>query len=395
MRTISEEFLSNINANIFLREFSFSENEFNPTPGDKVEFADHVVWIDKIMFVFQVKERHEPKDASEETERKWFEKKVIGLGIKQIRDTIGYLETQDSIVITNQRGHNFKVDKNRITDVVKIVIPAPSKFLPSDCWNSKYRISSSVGFVHIIPIQDYLEICRAFVTPTEINEYFNFREKISREFEETVKTVPESALIGQFLYGDFSEKPDSQYCIYQEALLRNTAEFDIMSILQNFGEHIDFEKSKGDETKYYRILIEFAKLAGYELREIKERISLSLQACAKNKFRLPYRTVSPNTGCGFVFIPTVKEYIHFRLNALQNLTDAAKYDQKLDRCIGISFAMDGDTFLIDWEFLEYPWKEDKDMDNHLKTNFPFRELNCENFHRYYFSDKMLLKSKAT
>lgn len=387
-KTISEELLSDLNANIFLREFSFSENEFSPAPGDELEFADHVIWIDHMMFIFQVKERHEPIGASEETERKWFKKKVIGLGTKQIRDTMGYLETQDNIVITNQRGHNFRVDKNRVKDVVKIIVPVPNKLLPRDCWNSKYHISSSVGFIHIIPIHDYLGICQILITPAEIKEYLDFREKVSREFEEIVKNVSEAALVGQFLYGDFSGIPDSQYRIYTENLLRNTAEFDIMYILQNFGDHIDFEKSKGSETDYYKLLFEFAKLVGYELQEIKQRIDLSLQVCARNEFRLPYRVVSPNTGCGFVFVPVLRENINSRLNALQNLTYIAKYDQKLDRCIGMSFAKDGDDFLIDWAFLEFPWEKDDDMENLLKKNFPFRELKHENYHRYYFTDKL-------
>lgn len=395
MKTISEEFLSVLNANIFLREFSFSKNEFSPIPGNELEFADHVVWIDNLMFIFQVKERNKPVDSTEDTERKWFEKKVIDLGTKQTRDTIGYLETQDNIIITNQKGHSFQVKKNRINEVVKVIIFAPSELLPLDCLNSKYHISSSIGFIHIIPIQDYFDICRTFVTSAEIKEYLNFREQISRKFEEGIRTISEPALIGQFLYGDFSEKPNSQYSIYQEALLRNKAEFDIMFILQNMGDHIDFEKSKGSKTDYYKILFEFAKLVGYELQGIKQRISLSLQSCANNEFRLPYRVVSPNTGCGFVFIPIVREDNNFRLNALQNLTYAAKYEQKLNRCIGISFAMDGKDFLIDWAFLEFPWIEDKEMDGILKNKSPFRDLKQESFHRYYFDEKVILKSKAT
>lgn len=390
-KTISEEFLSDLNTNIFLREFSFSKNEFTPIPGDEVEFADHVVWIDDLLFIFQVKERHEPKESSEDTERKWFEKKVLGFATKQIRDTLGYLETQNNIIITNQRGYSFHLDKNRVTDVVKIIVPVPSKSLPEDCWNSKFHISSSVGFIHIIPIHDYLGICRTFITPAEIKEYLDFREKISTEYKEAVTNVLEPTLVGQFLHGDFSEKPDRQYGIYFEALLRNTAEFDIMSILHNMGDHIDFEKSGGDETDYYKILFEFAKLVGYELREIKQRISLSLQACDANEFRLPYRVVAPKTGCGFVFVPVLREDKNHRLNALKNSTYAAKYDQKLNRCIGISFAKDEDAFLIDWAFLEFPWQEEDEMEKLLETNYPFRELKQENFHRYYFSTDRLSK----
>ncbi len=48
-----EEFLAALNANIFLREFSFAKNEFSPAPGEEVEFADHVIWIDDLLIIFR------------------------------------------------------------------------------------------------------------------------------------------------------------------------------------------------------------------------------------------------------------------------------------------------------------------------------------------------------
>jgi hypothetical protein len=383
-KTISEEFISDINTNIFLREFTFSENEFSPAPGGEVQFADNVVWIDDLMFIYQIKERHEQGKLSEETERKWFDKKVLGMATKQIRDTLDYLENNDNIIITNQRGHDFHVDNNKIVDVIKIIVPVPSKVLPQDCWNKKFHISSRAGFIHIIPIHDYLGICRTFITPAEIREYLLFREKISIAYEEAVRNVLEPALVGQFLYGDFGEMPNSKYGIYQETLLRNTDEFTIMFILEKLGDHIDIAASGGGETDYYKLLIEFAKLVGIELRAIKQRISLSLQACEKNEFQFPYRIVAPKTGCGFIFLPLQKEHIINRHNALQNFTYLAKYDQRIDRCIGVSFAKDEHDFLIDWMFLEFPWEQDSVLEKILKTSYPFRKLKTERLHRYYF-----------
>ena len=54
---LTENFLSGINDNIFLREFSFNKNKFNLNPQEEVEFADHVIWIDDLLIIFQLKER--------------------------------------------------------------------------------------------------------------------------------------------------------------------------------------------------------------------------------------------------------------------------------------------------------------------------------------------------
>lgn len=77
-----EDFLAKLNENIFYREFSFSRNDFHPSPGEKKEFADHVVWIDDLLIIFQLKQRTSGKSPTEASERNWFKSKVLGKATK-------------------------------------------------------------------------------------------------------------------------------------------------------------------------------------------------------------------------------------------------------------------------------------------------------------------------
>jgi hypothetical protein len=53
---------------------------------------------------------------------------------------------------------------------------------------------------------------------------------------------------------------------------------------------------------------------------------------------LNFSMAFPRTNCGFVFVPVTQDFLENRQSWLVNLTIAHKYDQKLLKCIGASFA---------------------------------------------------------
>ena len=73
---------------LFLEEFVFSQNKFSPPSRSKVEFADAVVMLGDVLFIFQIKERSPKLHGDAETQRRWFESKMIGKATKQLRDTL-------------------------------------------------------------------------------------------------------------------------------------------------------------------------------------------------------------------------------------------------------------------------------------------------------------------
>jgi hypothetical protein len=116
---------------------------------------------------------------------------------------------------------------------------------------------------------------------------------------------------------------------------------------------------------------------------------LCLDASRLNKFCRPYRITPATTKCGFIFIPIVNELLKDRIRALQNLTFASKYEQKLQKSIGVSFAYENDQFLIDWLYADFPWEKDEKIKELLKNNYPFRPLKYADIPPYYFDKESL------
>jgi hypothetical protein len=385
-----EESIAAVNKNIFLREFSFSKNNFKPNPHEKLELADHIIWIDKLLIAYQLKERESTEAGSAESERNWFERKVLGKGTKQIRDTLKFLSEHQNISIENERGQIFNVNSASVDHIIKVVVYAPGINLPAEYRNIKCHMSSTVRLIHVLPLEDYVGVCRNLITPAEISEYFDYREEILNRWPSEIKELSEQAILGQFLWGDYNICPTKESVRYLAALEKEVDSFDINNLLYNFFEHTEKSlvrnlKDTTIEHAYYKILAEFAKLRRSALREIKLRVDLCLQACREDKFMVPTMMGLPHLRCGFVFIPLTQEAFPHRLAALENLTEAAKYDMKLDKQIGISFAKEGDDFLIDWCFIEHPWQQDIMMEEKLRNSYPFSKAEEKRIPHYKFN----------
>lgn len=379
-----EEAISVINSNVFLKEFTFSKNKFNSSTKQELEFADNVVRVEDFMIVYQLKERDAESNTSND-ELKWFDNKVIKKGVKQIKDTLRYINEKQDINLTNHRGHKLNFNNAEFTYIIKLIIYAPSKLLPLQNLNRKFYISSTVGLIHVLSIEDYLQICETMVTIAEIGGYFDFREKVlMKEFDKNIY-ISEKSLVGQYLSNNLSSFPNLMFEKYYDDFINDLDEFDISHILKNFADKIENYKM-GSYTDYYNVLVECAMLKRNELKEFKKRFNLCLEIVRENKFELPFRFICPRTKCGFVFIPLQKNVMPIRVRALENLTIGSKYDQKLEVQIGISFVWDEPYFLIDWCYLNFPWKYDEKTDELLKVKYPFRPLKNEILMDYQFKN---------
>ncbi len=384
---IAQDFLSGINANIFLREFSFDKNKFNLNPQEEVEFADHVIWIDDLLVIFQLKERERDVTIND---AKWFKKKVLGKATKQVRNSLNYLHKHSNIPIKNQWDDVFILNPQGLTTIIKIVVYLSPTNPSKELSNIKYHKSSTAGFIHVLRIDDYLGICNTLITPAEIKKYFLFREKLFTDWSRETD-VFEQAIVGQFLYGEFDVCPSNHYMQYYNAFLNKADDFSINGFLQQFREHIDHVTGGFERNDYYRILVEFSKLTRTELSDIKTRILLCLDAARDNEFKKPYRIIAPTTGCGFVFVPLTNDLVKYRMTGLQNITFAAKYDCQLAKCVGISFGYEDNQFLIDWAFADFPWEFNQELENLLKDKSPFRPLKYGEKPPYSFNPNELEK----
>jgi hypothetical protein len=378
-----EQYTSELNSNVFFREFSFARNKFSPKPKEELEFADHVVWLDDLLLVFQCKERNISENTTTEHEKKWFNKNVVREATRQIRNTLGYLRDYKDIHLTNDRNHTFNISTAKLKSIDKIVLYSAHEALPPKCRNKKYHNSSSVGFIHIFNIEDYMAICETLVTPAEIHHYLSYREELINKWEKETAHIPEYSLLGHFLYGDLSAEPSIESTKYLMALKDNRVEWDFTNIARIFADHMTVTSNPQD---YYKIITELAKFKRTDLKLFKERFELAKDKAMKNEFAKPYRMTIPDR-VGFVFIPITQDMIDRRTQGLSNLTLAHKYDQKLSKCIGLSISPDSDEFFyVEWCYIEFRWAYDDKMEKLLKESFPFRPVQEHYVPTYIFDE---------
>jgi len=104
--TLLSSFIANLNANVFLREFSFSRTHFTPVGGTQVELADHVVRIGRTLFLYQLKEKDTSATATIEG---WLKNKVLKKATRQVRSTVRLLSSGNPVLVPNDRGHVFNL----------------------------------------------------------------------------------------------------------------------------------------------------------------------------------------------------------------------------------------------------------------------------------------------
>ena len=378
-----EKDIANLNEHFFFKEFTYSQNTFRPNPSAELELADSLIWLDHLAIVFQLKERGIQGLTTPDDEERWFNKKVVALASRQIRDTINYLNNHHNFTLENHRGHQLQLESNSISQIHKIICYLGHKDLPLHCRNKKFHQSHNAGVIHLIPANDYARIVRTVLTLSELSEYLDFRQELIEKWGDLVSTLPESALMGQYLAGNPDQRPSLAFIENLEALEHRADEWDLSTIIKNFPDRVT---TSGNPTNYYTIVTELAKLKRNELQEFKKRFLLSMEKSASDSWVRPYRMASPRTQCGFIFMPLTKELIQHRNHGLLNLTNACKYDMRLPRCIGVSFFPETDGwFSVEWCFLESPWVYDEVLDQALQTNSPFRDTTTLGLPRYTFN----------
>jgi hypothetical protein len=233
MTTRIEEFTAEIGRHVFLREFSFGKNTFRAACGSERELADHVIALPTETLVFQIKERDVGAASDERAIVNWFNKKVLKDGCGQLRDSEAFLRDQPQLRISNQRGDIFDLAR-RTSKVVKILLysasGAPVPKLVSSC---RHKISSRAGFVHVLDIEDYYNLCRCLLAPRELSEFLAFRQQL---LERTNGAPPDEAMIAaMFIVEASSPLQDAEARRILDAAIADNVSFDLGPLLSKYG----------------------------------------------------------------------------------------------------------------------------------------------------------------
>lgn len=382
--TNSEKIITQINSNVFFKEFTFSKNDFKELDSNQyLEFADNVVWLDDLFFIYQLKEQD---SESTTTDKKWFENKVLKKAVKQIKSTLGYIANYPEIIIENEKGHRLNiVEAKSCTNTKRIVIYSPKDNFSEDLRSQKFYESSEIGLVHLFHSEDYYWICKYLITPTEVEQYLNFREDLFLYNKLNSNVLPEQYFLGHFLETPRTDHFDPSYITNLTSHKAEIDKFNISSIIENFAKNI---KLTNHQTEYYPIISEMAKLNRSELKEFKQRVSLCIEKSETEEFVYPYRIYVPRTDCAFIFIPLHSTKAQNWKNALYNLTMAHKYENKAQKCVGVVIFKDKSDdlgyFEFYWQYVNATWEYDEAIEQFFKDNYPpFRKTSSKQIDNPY------------
>jgi hypothetical protein len=355
-----EQRIAAIARTIFLPEFSFASNKFQVEKVGQLELADHVVWADDLLIAIQMKERE--RDLPEAN---WFEDKVLKKATKQVRDTLKFLGEYRSILIENQRRHRFHLEPAKLKRKFMVVVydePASIVYRA----RPNHYVSKTAGLIHVLRSTDLLDVCRTLITLSEIASYLDFRANIVRQNS----LLSERAILGQFLRGAVNELPDERNVEEFSRFRRNRSRFDIRWFFEELPSVIHTNHN-GDDKSYYGILREFVLLDRFELEQVRIRIGIvndSLQHSANH----PPVVMATQRGTCFVWIAVPDDNYAQRFNLLLNMIVLAKYQTRMDRCVGMSYAKRSDGLIeLDMGYADEPWAHDPLAEQCLAEANPF------------------------
>lgn len=384
--TKSENIITKISSNIFFKEFTFDKNSFC-VEGDSKELADHILWLDNLLFLIQVKERNVDDIKSEKEENEWFQNKVIKKAKNQINDSVNFLKKHTKINIKNIRNHTFSISSSNLDEINKIIIYMPNSSLISDKNKSiKFYESKVSGNIHIFNIETYYWVCRLLTTPTELDEYLKFRERIYLKHKEIIQLYPEQYILAHFVNTPDESIIQENYIDTLSKLENDIADYDMSNMLNAFPKKIH-PGNKKESTDYYLIIREIAKLKRYELKNFKERFTKIIKNASESEFYLPDRFTNLRTGCGFVFVSLTSD-IDKQTDLLNNFVKIYAYKRKLNKCLGVSVSKTGDYFDVCWSFSNTEWSYDEELEIHLQKEEEsgfYGNGKIKQTHRYKFN----------
>jgi len=229
METRSEKITNLVNNNYFFKEFCYYNTQIANEKHTEIELADLLITFDDSLLVFQLKERDHSAVIDEESEAKWFQKKVLKKAKKQTVRTIEYLEEYKDTQLLNNKGHKIVLDINDYPNVFNIIIFDEDDKLEDRYRNQKGVISSRVGYIHLLSLNAYEIVCKYLHTPVEILEYLIFREELHNEAD----GVSEEAFLGYYFSGEHDKEPDEEYRTILDDFLDANDEFE-MNFLYKF-----------------------------------------------------------------------------------------------------------------------------------------------------------------
>ncbi|MCD8438281.1 hypothetical protein LNI95_11465 [Tenacibaculum dicentrarchi] len=380
-QNISEQLVTEINSQVFFKEFTFSKNEFYPEDGKK-ELADNILILDNLLFIIQIKERNLEK-AIESTEN-WFKNKVLNKAKRQIKETSKYLSKYNLIPIKNGKNQTIDISKVEITDINNLIIYKCDSELKEEYKKMKFYESKTDGLIHIFNINDYSNICKLLITPSELDEYLKFREQLFLKHRDFINNCQEEYIIGHFINSNDTDLINLDFLNNIFDFNSDLNSFWINDFIESFQNRIRIPEQQ-QSNDYHILITEIAKLKRYELSQFKKRFLSMIEISKKNEFSLPLRFYIYRTDCAFIFLPLTKESSTNWKKALINFTEVYKYKRKATKAIGVVCFKEDNFIDINWTMFKKTWKFNEELEQLVRLeNEHYGNGEIINTHRYKF-----------
>lgn len=360
----SEKEITQINQNVFFKEFTFDKNDFIIDGHNKVELADNVLWLDDLMIVIQIKEKDLKGNSSVDD---WLKNKVFKKAKDQVKNTLKYLYDHKTISIAN--GHN----ENHILDIRKIVSIHSVIIYKIDDWNkesevAKKYITQDNRLIHFISFDDYIQVCRYIITPVELGQYLYFREKMLRN-NMNIDELPEQYFLAHYFQNPINTTFNILYICNLNKICEKIISKEDEFYLGNFISHMrETLYAYGNERDYYFTVRELAKLNRGEMKLFKERLLAIIHGEPKSLPVLMKRFASDRTKCGFVLMKLNEDVKDTWSNALINFAYEFKYKWKLEKCIGLVVLKDNEYYDFKWCYMEGKWAYDEEWEKRVEED---------------------------
>ena len=364
LSNLSEKEITQINQNVFFKEFTFDKNDFIIDGHNKVELADNVLWLDDLMIVIQIKEKDLKGNSSVDD---WLKNKVFKKAKDQVKNTLKYLYEHKTISIAN--GHN----ENHILDIRKIVSIHSVIIYKIDDWNkesevAKKYITQDNRLIHFISFDDYIQVCRYIITPVELGQYLYFREKMLRN-NMNIDELPEQYFLAHYFQNPINTTFNILYICNLNKICEKIISKEDEFYLGNFISHMrETLYAYGNERDYYFTVRELAKLNRGEMKLFKERLLAIIHGEPKSLPVLMKRFASDRTKCGFVLMKLNEDVKDTWSNALINFAYEFKYKWKLEKCIGLVVLKDNEYYDFKWCYMEGKWAYDEEWEKRVEED---------------------------
>jgi hypothetical protein len=378
-----------LHSQVFFEEFVFAKNKFKTLSGAELELADAVVLLDDVILIMQIKERSSVHAGDEDAELTWFDRKVLGTAVRQIKNSLEYLNANASIPLANERGKVVDLGFSNQHEIIKLIIYQPAETLPEIKRLTKFHRSETGGFIHVISADDYRNLTSLFRIPEDVIRYLRFREMTLTKFADDCSSLPEASLAGAYVGDTDDVAPRFNSFVKLHRLVPDQQSWDISSYLRTLREHTSDPNFDDD---YYQILQEFVRLPRSAWRLFKERLLLCINHAEEDKFALPYRFACPDRDVGFMLFAPDSSFTQRcdwetqKQAGLITFTELQKFDQKLRKCIGVQVTKDGQIFDIQWCMISGEWEDNPELRAKLDSDSPFRPVKPKLQYNYFTRD---------